>query len=333
MSGGFFKGTSLEQDSRFGDPQKKLLQKLKFSPILNEQVDIKKVNMTVMKPWVAKKVFETLGFDDDVVVEFVLSMLEEDKIDPKQMQINLTGFLESKTSAFMEELWKTLLSAQNGVQGIPREFIESKKQEMETKRIENEEIMRKVMEQKQLITGKSNAPNPSHSVESGHRDKYERRHRSDRDSRRFAEREKSPDRKYRERRKERSIRSRRYDDNSSDEREYRRRSGGERRKRHYSSRHESDASDSSDSKTRGRRSRDRDHRRRGDGEKDRNRDKHTESGSKSERNSNSRRSTSYDRDEKKDLDNRDKYRKSDSRSSRNSQKSPKKEKTDSLNEE
>ena len=48
-----------------------------------------------------------------VVVEFVFSNLEERYPDPKLLQINLTGFLNSKNSRlFLGELWELLVSAQ-----------------------------------------------------------------------------------------------------------------------------------------------------------------------------------------------------------------------------
>lgn len=46
------------------------------------------------------------------------------------MQINLTGFLDRDTPAFMEALWKLLLEAQQDVTGVPRSFVEQKKEEM-----------------------------------------------------------------------------------------------------------------------------------------------------------------------------------------------------------
>lgn len=60
------------------------------------------------------------------------------------MQINLTGFLESKTADFMLELWKLLLSAQESVGGIPAIFVEQKKAEMERKRAEDERVLAEV---------------------------------------------------------------------------------------------------------------------------------------------------------------------------------------------
>ena len=42
--------------------------------------------------------------------------------DPKRMQVNLTGFMDSYgAAAFMSELWKLLLSAQSTVGGVPAE--------------------------------------------------------------------------------------------------------------------------------------------------------------------------------------------------------------------
>lgn len=46
------------------------------------------------------------------------------------MQINLTGFLTDSTSAFMVALWNLLIEAQASPAGIPRSFVEEKKEEM-----------------------------------------------------------------------------------------------------------------------------------------------------------------------------------------------------------
>jgi serine/arginine repetitive matrix protein 1 len=48
------------------------------------------------------------------------------------MQIALAGFMNKYgAAAFMDELWKLLLSAQQTVGGVPAEFIEAKKKELE----------------------------------------------------------------------------------------------------------------------------------------------------------------------------------------------------------
>lgn len=44
---------------------------------LTPQVDLRKVNIGVLRPWIAKKVTEMIKFEDDVVVEYVFGMLED----------------------------------------------------------------------------------------------------------------------------------------------------------------------------------------------------------------------------------------------------------------
>ncbi|EDL29986.1 serine/arginine repetitive matrix 1, isoform CRA_b [Mus musculus] len=76
MDAGFFRGTSAEQDNRFSNKQKKLLKQLKFAECLEKKVDMSKVNLEVIKPWITKRVTEILGFEDDVVIEFIFNQLE-----------------------------------------------------------------------------------------------------------------------------------------------------------------------------------------------------------------------------------------------------------------
>ncbi|KAJ3513006.1 hypothetical protein NLJ89_g3195 [Agrocybe chaxingu] len=130
---GFFKGTSADQDRRFSDKEVKLLKTMKFPPEFDKKVDMRKVNLTVIRPWVAKKIVELIGFEDEVVVEYAMGLLEDESQpmpDPRKMQINLTGFLTKDTPVFMNSLWKLLLEAQDDVTGVPRTFVEQKKEEM-----------------------------------------------------------------------------------------------------------------------------------------------------------------------------------------------------------
>lgn len=46
------------------------------------------------------------------------------------MQIALTGFLDKDTAKFCKELWNLCLSAQSNPQGVPKELLEAKKQEL-----------------------------------------------------------------------------------------------------------------------------------------------------------------------------------------------------------
>ncbi|KAJ3017689.1 Serine/arginine repetitive matrix protein 1 [Thoreauomyces humboldtii] len=142
---GFFKGTSSEQDSRFGDKQRKLLKSMKFPKIFDTKVDMKKVNLTVIRPWVTTKIISIVGFEDDVLIEFVFNLLEAEKVDPRTMQIEISGFLESNAPGFMKELWGLLVSAQSSIGGIPQLFLDQKKDEISKKRAEDDEIRARLL--------------------------------------------------------------------------------------------------------------------------------------------------------------------------------------------
>ncbi|KAF0693953.1 Aste57867_15136 [Aphanomyces stellatus] len=148
----FFRGTTLDQDSRFFNKHKKLLAKMDFPECFKHKVDVSKVNKEVMHQWITEKITEVLGFEDDIVVSTAINLLEPnhplDPLKPKEMQMALTGFLEGDAKAFMDELWTLMLSAQDNPTGIPQVFLEKKKKEMEAKRasdkIEQERIAKRV---------------------------------------------------------------------------------------------------------------------------------------------------------------------------------------------
>ncbi|KAL8695945.1 MAG: hypothetical protein Q9224_003058 [Gallowayella concinna] len=109
----------------------KLLKQTKFPPEFSQKVDMKKVNVEVMKKWIAGKISEILGSEDDVVVELCFNLLERSRYpDIKVLQIQLTGFLEKDTAKFCKELWTLCLSAQSNPQGVPKELLEAKKLEL-----------------------------------------------------------------------------------------------------------------------------------------------------------------------------------------------------------
>lgn len=43
--------------------------------------------MDVIKPWITMRVNKILGIEDDVVIEYILSQLEEKNLNPKIMQV------------------------------------------------------------------------------------------------------------------------------------------------------------------------------------------------------------------------------------------------------
>ena len=123
-----FRGASAEQDSRFSDKAKKLLRTTKFPPNFETKVDMKKVSLESLLPWITEQVTKLLGHDDDVVTGYIQGSLERAKVDPKEMQLALAGFLDTHSAGFMRDLWSLLISAQEMPGGVPREFVEKQEE-------------------------------------------------------------------------------------------------------------------------------------------------------------------------------------------------------------
>ncbi|KAI0988088.1 hypothetical protein GJ496_008518 [Pomphorhynchus laevis] len=149
---GFFKGTSTEQDSRFSNAQKKMMKTMRFADGLDTKIDMSKVNLDVIKPWIAKRMLEILDVDDDVVIDFAMNQLEEKHPDPKLMQINMTGFLGGQSArTFMGQLWKLLATAQESTDGIPPELLELKMQELKDQQEADEKLKEKIRQKEEEI--------------------------------------------------------------------------------------------------------------------------------------------------------------------------------------
>ncbi|XP_065878609.1 uncharacterized protein [Euphorbia lathyris] len=149
MSGGFFRGTSADQDTRFSNKQAKLMKSQKFPPELEHLVDMKKVKMDVMRPWIANRVTEILGFEDEVLINFIYGLLDAKEVNGKEVQISLTGFMEKNTGKFMKELWTLLLSAQRNESGVPQQFLDAKEEETRKKQAEVDRITNEIQRKKE----------------------------------------------------------------------------------------------------------------------------------------------------------------------------------------
>ncbi|KAF3938469.1 hypothetical protein ABW19_dt0204045 [Dactylella cylindrospora] len=118
----------------------KYIKSQKWPPEFSKKVDMRKVNIEIIKQWITNRVSELLKSDDDVLIELIFGMLEGETFpDPKGLQWSLTGFLEQDTPAFCKELWELMLDAQSQPQGIPKRLIEAKKEEMRKEKPGNNE--------------------------------------------------------------------------------------------------------------------------------------------------------------------------------------------------
>jgi serine/arginine repetitive matrix protein 1 len=57
----------------------KRLKATKFPPEFDKKVDIEKVNIDLMKKWIANRITTILGDEDDIVVETCYNLIEQNQ--------------------------------------------------------------------------------------------------------------------------------------------------------------------------------------------------------------------------------------------------------------
>ena len=188
-----------------------------FPKIIEKDINLENINIQFFSKWVEEKIAEILGFEDEIVIGFINNVLEtskaeKKKIPGKKFQLELTGFLEKKTPAFVEELWTLLLDAQDQSSGIPSVVIERKKREI----LEREERNSNRDEQPREARGEGVVPRErererrrSPSPRRRDRDRRDRDRRDENRSRiygrdRAGSRSRSRERRDRDRRRDRS---------------------------------------------------------------------------------------------------------------------------------
>ena len=119
MSSAFFRGTSAASDPRFSDKAAAQMKMIGASAPAEygTKIYMAKVYRPMIDSWVAQRITEMLGFEDDLVIGTVQALLGKEHPDPRELQMYLTGFLEKQAQAFVVELWGVLMSAQASKNG------------------------------------------------------------------------------------------------------------------------------------------------------------------------------------------------------------------------
>ena len=117
------RGTSYEQDARFADKTKVMIEKSTWPDKYDIKIDLSKVDLELVRVWVEKKVNTLMGVEDDITSGTIISHIEEslekeEKLYAKHLHVAVSGLLQDKTLVFMSELWDILEEAQRSSRGI-----------------------------------------------------------------------------------------------------------------------------------------------------------------------------------------------------------------------
>ena len=69
------RGTSHEQDFRFADKSKKMLQESKWPDKYDTKIDLSKVDLSILELWVNKRVESLMGEEDDILTGTIMGLL------------------------------------------------------------------------------------------------------------------------------------------------------------------------------------------------------------------------------------------------------------------
>lgn len=169
------RGTTYEQDPRYKDKEAKQLASINWPLEYSLSVNIKKVNLDVVKPWITKQTTEILGLEDEILDNLIISSLEDPELCPKKLQILITGFLEQQTPRFVLKLWRLLISAQENQLGIPRQIIDERREDLLKKKRElekNHDQLAQRSGKKREKERKSHLRSRSRSLETREKGKY-----------------------------------------------------------------------------------------------------------------------------------------------------------------
>jgi serine/arginine repetitive matrix protein 1 len=126
---------SYQQDPFLKNKQRKLFASRTWPAEFDEKVDMTRVAIDALRPWIETRVTELTGTEDEIVSEYCVAQLEaydpvEKTIEPREVQLNIEGFLGNEGAAtFMRDLWNLLLSAQRDPAGVPAEIRVAKEKE------------------------------------------------------------------------------------------------------------------------------------------------------------------------------------------------------------
>jgi serine/arginine repetitive matrix protein 1 len=149
------RGISFQQDPFHKNKLKKLFASKVFPKEFSVKVDLTRVALARIRPWIEKKVAEVMGGEDEIVSEYCVAQLEaydpiERTVDPRELQINLEGFLGVEGSAsLMEELWSLLISAQDSPSGVPKSLVDEEEREERLKREAEIALQREIQDRRE----------------------------------------------------------------------------------------------------------------------------------------------------------------------------------------
>ncbi|KAK9447666.1 PWI domain-containing protein [Limtongia smithiae] len=118
------------------DADRRRVRATRFPREFDVHVDLAKVNLPVMRVWIAQRLDDTAN-GDDIATEYILSLFDDDTTyDIKALQIQLEGLLPNPAdaAAFCMDLQTLMLDAQTTVSGVPKRLVAERREQWRRER-------------------------------------------------------------------------------------------------------------------------------------------------------------------------------------------------------
>lgn len=117
MAGGTFLPGVRTGDVRYERQQAKLAQSLSRLP----RMALSGVTLEALRPWIARRLTELVGIDDEVLIDFFWNTLEaKQEVEAGETQLLLTQFMGKHNAVtFVSELWEWFGKAKTALDGVP----------------------------------------------------------------------------------------------------------------------------------------------------------------------------------------------------------------------
>ena len=145
--GNFLPGVKGIDDVRYDRQQSKAIQALSKLP----RVSLENIVIASFRPWIARRLAELIGIDDEVLVSTVVHSLEDKStLETGEVTLLLSPFMgRGNAERFVGELWKWIEKAQEN-DGVPKEFREEYERMMREDRAAEEDAKKRAFERRKF---------------------------------------------------------------------------------------------------------------------------------------------------------------------------------------
>ena len=77
MAPHFFRGTQLDQNVKFKDKDKQMINSWKWPDNFRNPIDLDGIQLDTLEPWIVKRCNQLMGNDDDIFQSYIMTHMQQ----------------------------------------------------------------------------------------------------------------------------------------------------------------------------------------------------------------------------------------------------------------